>query len=114
MLTNRPSTGHTEWTPKAVFNLGMLLENREEHDLAEEAYQQAMNSKHSDAAPKARLNLGVLFENRGEYALAKQAYQQAIDSRHPEVAPKAVGNFLGLLRRLTARDSDKSLRSRSR
>ncbi len=98
-------SGHTEWAPKAVFNLGMLLENREEHDLAEEAYQQAINSKHSDAAPKARLNLGVLFENRGEYALAKQAYQQAIDSRHPEVAPKAVGNFLGLLRRLTARES---------
>jgi hypothetical protein len=47
----------------------------------------------------------VLFENRGEYDLAEQAYQHAIDTRHPEVAPEAVGNFLGLLRRLTARES---------
>jgi ABC-type transport system involved in Fe-S cluster assembly fused permease/ATPase subunit len=96
---------HAEWAPKAAFNLGMLFENRGEYDLAEQAYQQAIDSKHPDAAPKARLNVGVLFENRGEYDLAEQAYQQAIDSRHPEVASKAVGNFLGLLRRLTARES---------
>jgi ATP-binding cassette, subfamily B, bacterial len=96
---------HAEWAPKAVFNLGMLFENRGEYDLAEKAYQQAIDSKHPDAAPKARLNVGVLFEHREEYDLAEKAYQQAIDSRHLEVAPKAVGNFLGLLRRLTARES---------
>src|SRR5829696_774835 len=96
---------HTEWAPKAAFNLGMLFENRGEYDLAEQAYQQAIDSKHPDAASKARLNIGVLFENREEYDLAKQAYQQAIDTRHPEVAREAVGNFLALLRRLTARES---------
>jgi ATP-binding cassette subfamily B protein len=96
---------HAEWAPKAAFNLGMLFEERGEYDLAEESYQQAINSQHSDAAPKARLNLGVLFEQMGEYDLAEESYQQAIDSRHPEVAPEAVGNFLGLLRRLTARES---------
>ena len=96
---------HAEWAPKAVFNLGMLFENRGEYEQAEEAYQQAIDSKHPDAAPKAMLNLGVLFEQMGEYEQAKESYQQAIDSRHPEVAPEAVGNFLGLLRRLTARES---------
>ena len=96
---------HAEWAPKAVFNLGMLFENRGEYDLAQEAYQQAIDSKHPDAAPKARLNLGVLFEQREEYDLAQEAYQKAIDSRHPEIAHKAVGNYLGLLKRLTARES---------
>jgi ATP-binding cassette subfamily B protein len=99
------ASNHQEAAPRAAFNLGLMLDKQGEFDLAEEAYQQAINSQHSDAAPKAMLNLGVLFEQMGEYDRAEEAYQQAIDSRHPEVAPEAVGNFLGLLRRLTARES---------
>jgi len=82
-----------------------MLDKQGEYARAQEAYQQVIDSKHAEWAPKAVFNLGMLFENRGEYDLAEQAYQQAMDSRHPEVAPKAVGNFLGLLRRLSARES---------
>jgi tetratricopeptide (TPR) repeat protein len=74
----------------------MLFEERGEYNLAERAYQQAIDSEHSDAAPRARLNLGVLCEQRGAYDLAGDAYQQAIDSGHPEVAPKGVRNLRGL------------------
>ena len=71
----------------------MLLEERGEYNLAERAYQKAINAGHPDVAPRARLNLGVLCEQRGAYDLAQEAYQQAIDSGHPEVAPKGVRNL---------------------
>ena len=99
------ASGHPEAAPRAAFNLGLMLDKQGEYARAQEAYQQVIDSKHAEWAPKAVFNLGMLFEHRGEYDLAEQAYQQAIDTRHPEVAPKAVGNFLGLLRRLTARES---------
>jgi Tfp pilus assembly protein PilF len=83
----------------------MLFENREEYDLAEQAYQQAIDSENWEAASKARLNVGVLFEQRGEYDLAEQAYQQALHSRHPEVAPKGMRNLRELSMRSTVRES---------
>jgi tetratricopeptide (TPR) repeat protein len=74
-----------------------------EYDLAEEAYQRAIDSEHAEWAPKAAFDLGVLFEQRGAYDLAQEAYQQAINSGHPEVAPEAVGNLRGLAMRYPER-----------
>jgi tetratricopeptide (TPR) repeat protein len=84
----------------------MLFEDRGEYNLAEEAYQKAIDSKRSDAASRARLNLGVLLEQRGAYDLAEKAYQQAINSGHPEVAPEGMRNLRGLAMR-----SERSRRS---
>jgi hypothetical protein len=40
-----------------VFNLGMLFEERGEYNLAEEAYQQAINSEHPEVAHEGMRNL---------------------------------------------------------
>jgi ABC-type multidrug transport system ATPase subunit len=95
----------TEADPWATFNRGSVFDRQGEYDRAVAAYQQVVASDHQEAAPRAAFNLGLMLDKQGEYARAQEAYQQAIDSRHPEVAHKAVGNYLGLLKRLTARES---------
>jgi tetratricopeptide (TPR) repeat protein len=86
----------TEAEPWATFHLGSIFDRQGEYDLAEEAYQQVLDSGHLDAAPRAAFNLGVLFEERGEYERAEEAYQKAIATEHAEWAPKAAFN-LGIL-----------------
>jgi tetratricopeptide (TPR) repeat protein len=83
----------TEAEPWATFHLGSIFDRQGEYDLAEEAYQQVLDSGHLDAAPRAAFNLGVLFEERGEYERAEEAYQKAIATEHAEWAPKAAFNL---------------------
>ena len=83
----------TEAEPWATFHLGSTFDRQGEYDLAEEAYQQVLDSGHLDAAPRAAFNLGVLFEERGEYERAEEAYQKAIATEHAEWAPKAAFNL---------------------
>ena len=60
-------TRATEAAPRAAFDLGILYEEREEYDLAEEAYQQAIDSGHPEEAPGAAFNLGLMLDRQGEY-----------------------------------------------
>jgi tetratricopeptide (TPR) repeat protein len=83
----------TEAEPWATFHLGSIFDRQGEYDLAEEAYQQVLDSKHPEESPRAAFNLGVLFEERGEYERAEEAYQKAIATEHAEWAPKAAFNL---------------------
>ena len=47
----------TEAEPWATFQLGSIFDRQGEYDLAEEAYQQAINSGHPEVAPKGTRNL---------------------------------------------------------
>ena len=89
-------TRATDAGPWATFHLGSIFDGQGEYDLAEEAYQRAIDSWHPEWAPKAALDLGTLFEERGKYDPAEKAYQRAIDSGHPEVAPEGMRNLRGL------------------
>jgi tetratricopeptide (TPR) repeat protein len=51
------SLGHPEAALGAAFNLGILFEQMREYDLAQEAYQQAIDSRYPEVAPKAVSNL---------------------------------------------------------
>ena len=66
-------SGHPEETPRAAFNLGLMLDKLGEYARAEEAYQRAIDSQHAEWAPRAAFNLGMLFENREEYARAERS-----------------------------------------
>jgi Flp pilus assembly protein TadD len=50
-------SGHPEEASRAAFDLGLNLDKLGEYDLAEQAYQQAINSGHPEVAPKALGNL---------------------------------------------------------
>src|SRR5918992_743942 len=82
-------TRATEAESWATFHLGSTFDRQGEYDLAEEAYQQVIDSGHPELVPKAAFNLGMLFEERGEYDLAEEAYQQVFGSGRPEDAPRA-------------------------
>jgi tetratricopeptide (TPR) repeat protein len=88
----------------------MLVEEHGEHDLADQAYQQVIDSGHPEEAPRAAFDLGLMLDKLGEYNLAEQAYQQAINSGHPEVAPKAMRNLRGLAMKSTTKESGGAIR----
>ena len=50
-------SGHSDVASRARLNLGVLLEQTGEYDLAEEAYQQAVDSGHPEVAPEGMRNL---------------------------------------------------------
>jgi tetratricopeptide (TPR) repeat protein len=72
---------HSEAAPRAAFNLGILFEERGEYDLAEQAYQQAINSGHPEVALEGRRNLRGL--------------PMRSSARAPTQPPGRSANFLG-------------------
>ena len=53
-------SGHPDQAPAAAFNLGNMLEQREDFAGARAAYQQAIDSGHTDGAARARAALDQL------------------------------------------------------
>ncbi|MDD4950858.1 tetratricopeptide repeat protein, partial [Sulfuricurvum sp.] len=62
---------------RAFFNMGIVYGNKEEHDLAIEAYQKAIEINPKYAA--AYFNMGIAYHNKGKYDRAIEAYQKAIE-----------------------------------
>ena len=58
---------------KAMFNLGVLLEDQGDFGEAEQWHRKAAELGN----PKAMFNLGVLLENRGDLEEAKQWYRKS-------------------------------------
>ena len=87
---------HPHWAPKAMLELGMVLEELDDLAGAGTLYRQAVESGHSDQAPRAMVSMAVLREKQGDLDGACRWAQRAIESRHPSQAPQAMVN-LGVL-----------------
>lgn len=83
--------------PGTIFTLGLQAQRAGLYDVAQAAYQVAIESHHPYWAPTAAWELGNLLTWHGERADAQAAFQTAIDSHHPVLAPVAaldLGEFL--------------------
>ena len=65
LLLSVIESGDPEQAPRAMVNLGVLLEEQGDVEGARAAYQRAIDSGHPDEAPTAMVNLGVLLERAG-------------------------------------------------
>jgi tetratricopeptide (TPR) repeat protein len=93
-LTSTVDSGHPQYAPEALINLGtLLLRKQGDVEGARAAYQQAIDSAHPDAAARGAFNLAIVLTEQGDVEGARAAYQQAIDSAHPDVAAKAAVNL---------------------
>jgi tetratricopeptide (TPR) repeat protein len=101
------------WSPAAAFNLGVLLERRDDlrgacaafetaiagndpkvtplvvAKLPRVVYEEALTSGDPDAVYPAAYKLGQLFRNHREFVAAAQAYRFAMRAPDPEVAAQA-------------------------
>lgn len=73
-------TGHPDWAPAAMSDLGDLRERQGDHDGARAAYQLAIGSGHPTWAGEASFSLASLLEEHGDAAGARAEYQRVIDS----------------------------------
>ena len=64
--------------PFVFTNLGLAYFKLKKHDLAEQAFSQAIERDDDDAV--AHNHLGVLLRHKGEFEKARQHYEKAIDS----------------------------------
>ncbi|GLZ79515.1 hypothetical protein Afil01_43220 [Actinorhabdospora filicis] len=62
--------------PAAMYNLGILLQQRGDLDGAEKWYRRATETGHTDAT----FNLGILLEQRGDLDEAEKWYRRATDT----------------------------------
>lgn len=87
----------SEYSPKALVNLGVLLRDNGDPVGACDYFRQAARSGHPDLAPYAALALGELFTELGKLEQAAAQYRWVVESAHPRHAAVA-GTRLAELR----------------
>lgn len=87
------ATGHPEYPPTAMVDLGVLARDEGHLDEARRWFGKAVATGHADQSPTAAVNLGVLESQQGHWRAARERYGEAIASAHPDQAPRAMVNL---------------------
>ena len=102
---NASGTGHADWAPRAMVNLGVLEQEQGRIEKARGWWARAIATGHADWAPRAMSNLGALEQRQGRIEKARAWFAKAIATRHPDMAPTAMYN-LGVLENEQGRIED--------
>jgi tetratricopeptide (TPR) repeat protein/CHAT domain-containing protein len=107
-------------TAKALYNLGVLLDNQGEYAAARPYHEQALvirrkmlGDNHPDTADSFN-GLGILLDNQGDYAAARTYYEQALVIRRKVLGdnhPDTAGSLNNLARLLRAQGDYAAARS---
>lgn len=82
-------TGDVDEMPRALRNMGVMLDDAGEIDAAREAYERAIATHHQQQAPAAMVNLAQLDEKVGDLDCARSGFEQAIATDHPVESQRA-------------------------
>ena len=93
-------TGHPQWAPAAMRDLGDLLEHDGDHEAARTAFEQAIDASagNQERVAEAAWSLASLEEQHGDAAAARAAWQRVFDTGHYHYAARAVEALLMYLR----------------
>ena len=82
-------SGHPKQAPRALNNLGVLLDRQGDIATAKDMYRQAIARGHPYTIPAAAYNLGITLEQEGDVLGAIAAHRQSAASSDTEFAPLA-------------------------
>lgn len=81
--------GDRDETPRALRNIGAILDERGDRGGAREAYFAAIELKHPHHSPGAMVNVAQTLDAEGDHAGAGQMFRDAIETGHEVEAPRA-------------------------
>jgi tetratricopeptide (TPR) repeat protein len=91
------ATGHREFAPQAMSELGDLRAQRGDIQGAREAYQQAIDTGHHEWADRSRHCLAGLLDEQSDLAGAREQYQRLVENGHENWAPIALEHLISRL-----------------
>lgn len=83
-------TGHPDFAPAAMSELGDLRAQRDDDEGARAAYQQAIDTGHPEWADRSRYELARVLEEDGDLAGAREQYQRLVETGHEHWAVDAL------------------------
>lgn len=98
VLRRAIETGHQDWAPAALRDLGNLLQRQGDDDGARAAFQQAIDTGHLVFAGEARYELATMLEEQGDLAGAREHFQHLVEIGHRHHGPSALESLIWPLR----------------
>lgn len=89
LLRRVVETDDPEETPRALRNIGAVLDERGDRAGAREAYRAAIDLDHPEHTAGAMVNVALSLAEEGDAAGAAQMYREAIETGHEIESPRA-------------------------
>ncbi len=91
-------TGHPDWAPAAMCELGDLRSQQGDEEGAQAAFQQAIETGHAVWAGEAHFSLATMLEEHGDLAGTREHFQRLVDMGHEHWASAALESLVQQMR----------------